>query len=1343
MAKVARAIKLTKKQESEIRNAYLTYWGWPMKFYSSVFLIFCISLTTKKAEAQIEQTTPKASISSEAPTLRFEQLSIEDGLAQASGNSIMQDKQGYIWIATQGGLHRYDGYEFKIFTSVPFDTTSLSDSWVWGANEASNGDLWVTTEGGGLNRLNPVSGASIHYRHDPNDSTSISSDRTFHPLEASNGDLWVSTLDDGLNRMIAGKEGKFLRYRHNPGDPNTISSDVLFWLSEDSNGQIWVGSANGINRIDPATNLISKFLYDANKRPGYNRPENVLGQYIPPGNQGTLWLATGNGLVRLNSVTGEHQRFLIEPNRGGVNPLNFIHEVKPDPADPNILWVGGPGTGIARFDMRTEQFTSYRNDPRDQYSLKDNQVTSLLLDRTGMMWAGTATEGIQAFNPGAVNFRNIKNIPDDPSSLAPGVVWGVYEDSEGSLWAGTDVGAAGHFLTHFDATSRKVKRYQHDPNDPNTILPGSLRVFAEDGQGGFWVAGGVGLNLLDRKTGKVTRFRHERKEENRGRNAIFALEPVKGAEGQLWVGSVGGLDRFDTSKGTFTHILLAQDTSEFEPVVLSLWQAVDGALWLGTSNGLLHVDLSGKVTVASSYDPKDKTRISDNFIHSIVERQSEPGILWLGLTNGGGLNRFDTKTRVATHITMNDGLASNTIYGILEDDEGTLWMSTNGGISNYDPNTKEFRNYGLDDGLMALEYDQNAYAKGASGVMYFGSGLGVTAFEPKYLSTNIIPPQVVITDFKLFNKAIKVGPDSPLKEPLSKNPEIILNYDQNEISVDFVALHFANSEKNKYSYKLDGFDEEWVDADNKRSATYTNLAPGDYTFNIKASNADGVWNEKGASIQFIIMPPWYRTWWAYMFFVAVFAASVFGIDRLQRSIISKKENERAALREAELRAEAENKRRADTEELSKIGQAITSSLSIDKIIETVYENVNALMDASVFGVGIYNKGKNRLDFPSTKEEGVMLPSYSNHLNEEHWLSVWCFKNKKEIVISDFEKEYDQYLMSYTQPIAGKTPNSIIYIPLVIQDRVIGVITTQSFEKNAYSKYHVNLLRNLANYAAIALDNASAYRKLDATLSELQSTQQQLVQSEKMASLGELTAGIAHEIQNPLNFVNNFSEVNKELIVEMLDEIKQGNYKEAEKIANDISDNQEKINHHGKRADGIVKGMLQHSRSSSRTKEPTDINALCDEYLRLAYHGLRAKDKTFNAKFDTDFDTTVDKVNVTPQDIGRVVLNLITNAFYVVTERKKNAPNGYEPQVIVSTRKQNGHVEISVKDNGNGIPEHIKEKIFQPFFTTKPTGQGTGLGLSMSYDIVKAHGGELKVETKEGEGTVFVVELPIV
>jgi signal transduction histidine kinase len=303
---------------------------------------------------------------------------------------------------------------------------------------------------------------------------------------------------------------------------------------------------------------------------------------------------------------------------------------------------------------------------------------------------------------------------------------------------------------------------------------------------------------------------------------------------------------------------------------------------------------------------------------------------------------------------------------------------------------------------------------------------------------------------------------------------------------------------------------------------------------------------------------------------------------------------------------------------------------------------------------------------------------------------------------------------------------------------------RTIQEATISKSNTIMWISISALVLIALSMIFLYRQFHLnkkTLRSLRKTQRQLILSEKMASLGELTAGIAHEIQNPLNFVNNFSEVNTELIDEMRQGIDKGDINDIKTIAADIRDNQEKITYHGKRADAIVKGMLQHSRSSSGVKEPTDINALADEYLRLAYHGLRAKDKSFNATMKTDFNSTIGNINIIPQDIGRVILNLITNAFYAVTEKKKQQPEGFDPIVTVSTKKINGKVEIKVRDNGNGIPQKVLDKIFHPFFTTKPTGEGTGLGLSLSYDIIKAHGGELKAETKEGEFAEFIITLP--
>jgi signal transduction histidine kinase len=440
----------------------------------------------------------------------------------------------------------------------------------------------------------------------------------------------------------------------------------------------------------------------------------------------------------------------------------------------------------------------------------------------------------------------------------------------------------------------------------------------------------------------------------------------------------------------------------------------------------------------------------------------------------------------------------------------------------------------------------------------------------------------------------------------------------------------------------------------------------------------------------------------------------------------------------------------NVEQLGEIGRKVNSSLDVKQIIGTVYQNVNQLMDAAVFGIGLYNEDSQVLEYPATFENGEALPFYTNSLQDENRFGALCFNTGKEINIGNLDEEYKDHLQEIATPKEGGQPESIIFLPLSAKEKKLGVITVQSFKKNAYSDYHLFMLRNIANYSSIAIDNAESYETLNETLGQLKDTQKQLIQSEKMASLGELTAGIAHEIQNPLNFVNNFSEINKELIEELKSEKSKLKSEEIDELLDDIAANEEKINHHGKRADAIVKGMLQHSQSSVGVKEPTDINALADEYLRLSYHGLRAKDKSFNADFKTDFDNSIGKINIIPQDIGRVLLNLINNAFYAVDERQKitkeNLPTGqagYQPTVFLSTKKTGDKVILTVKDNGNGIPQNIVDKIFQPFFTTKPTGQGTGLGLSLSYDIIKAHGGEIKVETKEREGTTFIIELSIV
>ncbi len=435
--------------------------------------------------------------------------------------------------------------------------------------------------------------------------------------------------------------------------------------------------------------------------------------------------------------------------------------------------------------------------------------------------------------------------------------------------------------------------------------------------------------------------------------------------------------------------------------------------------------------------------------------------------------------------------------------------------------------------------------------------------------------------------------------------------------------------------------------------------------------------------------------------------------------------------------------------LSQIGQEITSTLNLEAIFRKVYENVNKSLDANSFLIQIINEEKQIVEGKLAIEEGERLPEFSYDLNDKNRFAVWCIDNKQPVFMNDVENEYKKYIPSRSKPKAGKAMASIIYLPLIVGEKVIGVISAQSFNKNAYNENHLDILNNLANYAAIAIDNASAYEKIRKANKELQDAQSQLIQAEKMASLGQLTAGIAHEIKNPLNFINNFSELTVELSKELRDElvsqkekIDDKTLKYLDEIISDIEHNAEKINSHGKRADSIVKGMLLHSRGKAGEKQKTNINDILSEYLNLAYHGFRAQDSTFNIKMEKDLDNSIEPINVVPQDLSRVFLNIFNNGCYSVHEKKKELKDSFDPVLSVKSKNLGDKVEIRIYDNGKGISQEYLDKIFNPFFTTKPAGKGTGLGLSLSYEIItREHNGELKVSSELGKYAEFTIIIP--
>lgn len=926
------------------------------------------------------------------------------------------------------------------------------------------------------------------------------------------------------------------------------------------------------------------------------------------------------------------------------------------------------------------------------------------------------------------------------------------EDSRSRLWVGTNNG-----LLVVDS----ARQFVHRLTTEDGLAFKQVESVTEDA-GKVIVTTDGGYNIYDPQRNEWSRVT---KQEGLRMDTVYSL--FTDHRGVLWVtGNYNGIMKVNPSD-PYTLNLTAKGGLNGNTVIQANTVSDDNKIWLVTRERGPNI-----------IDPENNTI---QFIKNIPELDTTSfkgmtvdshGRLWIsGSGNYNyGLYVIDINNKTISKFTTTEGLADNNTNSVIEY-KGKLIVNTDKKINIITPPERS-ATHQWEVGLLAhsagfkkaagnfisdaiskrgeyfwgddrmgviygIEEDTSRSANYITGIRVNGKSLSFGMVQKQIRTDTASEDKTNLNAIAAFNKG-NIKYDS-VSGPFTMPVDLSLPYDQNVIRFQFTEASAGRRGEIRYAYTLEGQDKHWTFTNEDKTESYMNLSPAHYTFKVASRWINGKWN-KPASLSFTIRPPWYSTWWAYLIYIVI-AASLLRLYILFRSRQLRKENkileDKVNQRTQELQQSYNN-----VEELGQIGRKITSSLSVEKIIGTAYKNVNALMDASVFGIGIYNQENNSLDFPSTYEGGQQLPPYSNKLDEPSRFSAACFNSGKDIIMNDVGEQYNHYIQTYIQPSAGKHANSLVYLPLIINEKKLGVITVQSFNKNAYSEQHLNIMHNIATYAAIAIENAGSYSRLNQSLENLKETQKQLIQSEKMASLGELTAGIAHEIQNPLNFVNNFSKINVELITEMTEDIDKANYREAKELAHDIMENEKKITFHGKRADGIVKAMLQHSRRSSGQKEPTDINALCDEYLRLSYHGLRAKDKSFNAEFKVEPDETIGKINVIPQDMGRVLLNLFNNAFYAVKQKKIALADGYKPEVDVITEKSDHHVIITVRDNGLGIPKSLIEKVFQPFFTTKSAGEGTGLGLSLSYDIIKAHGGGMKVESREGEGTEFVVQLPV-
>ena len=804
----------------------------PPHLIRTCFLSGCLLLAVGSSAAVAQQG------------IDFNHLTVSDGLSQGSVICIFQDREGFMWFGTQGGLNRYDGYKFKVYKHDPAVEHSLSDDFITTIGEDSSGTLWIGTIGTPTmyNRFDPLTETFEQVPRDSVDTRGWRMSGFRVPYVDSSGTRWICSSRGGLTREDL-RTGTKKVYTHDASNPKSILSDNIYSVVPDPSGALWIGTKEGLERFDPGIGTFEHFTH----REG--DPRSLSDSFVWP----------------------------LLMDRDGT------------------LWVGTYAGGLNRMERGSRTFTRFEHDEANPRSLSVNQIYSLYQDRSGMIWIGTADHGIDRFHPDLASFRLFSHQPGNQASLIDNNVLGMTVTRSGTAWIGTKGG-----LDRWDRARNRFVHFRHDDRNPGSIADDQVQSLLEDRNGTLWV-GTVshGLDRYNRSTGTFTHFTHRPSDRRSlSDDRVYAL--CEDRSGALWVGTYGGgLNKFNRSTGRF-DVYQHNDsvaTSLGGSGVMAILEDHAGTLWIGTiDGGLDRFDRTTEQFVHFAHSDSDTTSLSNNFVLCLYEDRS--GTLWIG--TGEGLNSFDRTSGTVRRYRQRNGLAGNLVFGILEDEESNLWISTGKGLSRLSPDRETFRNFDVTDGLQSNEFNQGAYAMDPhTGEMLFGGPNGFNVFQPADVKENTYVPPVVFTAFTRYNTDDKQG--TPINEDgISVRKTVTLSYKDNVANFEFSALSFYNNFKNKYAYRLEGFNDNWIHLGNGRQATFTNLDGGEYVLHVRGSNDNGVWNNEGASLEIIVTPPWWKTRWAYGSYVVI----IVGLLYVGRRFELNQKEQKAKMRESELHAKA-------------------------------------------------------------------------------------------------------------------------------------------------------------------------------------------------------------------------------------------------------------------------------------------------------------------------------------------------------------------------------------------------------------------------------------------------------
>ncbi|MFC5547486.1 two-component regulator propeller domain-containing protein [Massilia aerilata] len=1247
-------------------------------------------------------------------SLRFEHLSLEQGLSQETVKTILQDRAGFMWFGTQSGLNRYDGYRIRAYRSDPADPSSLPDNYVLASYEDAEGRLWFGTRGG-LARFDDVRQKFVRYPF-VSGSEPVARNRAVAAIVGDGaGGLWVGT-GEGLVHLDTAS-GRFRMFRHNGNDAGSLRDDRVSALALDGRGGLWVGTGVGIDHL-PA-GAASFDHYDIDPRGGAKR-NTVLS--LSMAQNGTLWVGTAAGLDAWRTGEGQPQRRHVGAGEGvgETGILTLYHDAG------NNLWVGTDLDGLKWLDPASQRFVAYTNVPLDRHSLSDNQVSAVRVDRTGTLWVGTLFSGVNRADLASGGFGSFTLLPGEPGDRTATLsrkIRTIAAGADGRLWLGT----TGSGLIHLEPISGRADRIRHDPARKGS-LPDDTITAVLPGRGRLWVGSATGLSWRDASSGLFTTV-----PLGTDSASNYVQDLLLDRAGNLWVATRGGLFLLDPDGRTLSawrHDPL-DARSLGENYGFALLEDRAGNIWLGTDNGLDRLDRASGTFTHFRHDDKDPASLRHNRVYYLYE--SGRGEIWVG--TAAGLHRMERDAGGATmfrYFPVTNTHEPVPIGGILEDSHGELWVSTTVGLTRIDPSTGEFKGYSAKDGLLDGTYFVGAAAKGADGELHFGGANGMTSFMPDAVRDNPYPAQPVITDFLVQNRSrLPHGPG------LSKQVE--LPYRDSVFTLEFAALHFADPQSNRFAYRLQGFDRDWTETDaSKRFATYTNLDPGHYVFEVRAANKDGLWSDTPARLGIDIAPPFWMTWWFRLLAgLAVIGAGVAvyrlrirvlvqQTERLERTVGARTAELVLQKEAAEQQKEAALQARRNIALLSDIGRELTANLDSEAIMKNVYGQVRQLMDVNVFAIGVL-RGE-RLDCPFVIEDGKRVDGAEQCGARVMAMAMRCAGNGEEILIDDFERDAARWVGDLKDETGARPPASLILVPVLLGARALGVLCVQSRERHAYQHLQLDMLSTLAAYVGVALDNADAYR-------QLKDTQAQLAAHERLASVGSLVAGVAHELNTPIGNSLLMASTLQEKTEQLAARFASASLKKSELegwigAAGEASALIQRSLH---AAAELVNSFKQVSVDQASTQRRRfDLAQACQEIAATIMNQVRRGGHTLSLEVPPGI-----VMDSYPGPLGQVVINFVNNALLHAFE----GPGG----VMVLSASLSGaeRVRIEFRDNGRGIPSEYLSRIFDPFFTTRMGQGGTGLGLNIAYNIATTLlGGTIRVDSVIGQGTVFVLDLPL-